>query len=91
VLQRSMEVLATWLARGWRSYLTHWRVSFPATVGAVIGLWFSSFVSAFGVDSDFATPLGLPAVSFRLLVVIVWSIAFGIGGKAFLERHFPRQ
>lgn len=91
MLQRSMEVLATWLASGGRAYLTHWRVSIPATIGAVIGLWFSSFLSGFGVDSDFATPLGLPAISFRLLVVVFFTLGFAVAGRSWLDHHFPRQ
>ena len=91
MLLGSLVVLATWLSRAWGAYVAHWRGSLPATVGAVVGIWFSLFLSGFGIDNDFSTPLGLPPVIFRLLVVAAFAIGFAAIGREWLDHHFPRE
>ena len=91
MILRCIAIVAGWLTRAWAAYLAHWRVTIPATIGALFGLWFSSFLSGFGVDSDFSTPLSLPSVFFRLLVVAAFAIGFAAIGREWLDHHFPRE
>jgi len=91
VILRSITVLTTWLSAAWRAYFSHWRVTVPASLGALVGLWFSSFAAGFGVEGDFSAPLGLPALCFRLLVVLFSAVGLGVVGRNWIEHHFPRR
>lgn len=91
MLIKCLTILTTLLSRTWRVYISHWRVSIPASLGALVGLWFGGYLSQFGVDSHFSTPLGLPKIFFRLFVTICYAVGFAVIGRQKLDEWFPRQ